>query len=179
MKNLRFLPFFLFFLFQFHCNLIDQIKGLKEFEFELDLSKPFYVDISAEDPNSINEVFVLDASSDPDIAEYLSDINEYDIWTIAFTITDYVGAEDILFSGTLDVGGFVVDLTGENALNPYQMAMAGGLYYLNLENDDLQMLNAVMLGNHKLQGSLVGTVSGQPVKFTINVWLQGYVYGEA
>ncbi|MFN2127971.1 MAG: hypothetical protein ACK2TU_08950, partial [Anaerolineales bacterium] len=89
MKNLRLLPFLLFFLFQFHCNLIDEIKGLKEFEFDLDLSKSFPVDISEEDPNTINEVFTLDAKSNPDIADYLNDIEEYDIWSIAITITNY------------------------------------------------------------------------------------------
>ena len=179
MKNLRLLPFLLFFLFQFHCNLIDEIKGLKEFEFDLDLSKSFPVDISEEDPNTINEVFTLDAKSNPDIADYLNDIEEYDIWSIAITITNYEGAENILFSGTLTIGNFVADFTGENALNPYQLATNGGLYYLNLDADDLKLLNSYMLGNHKLEGTLVGSVSDQPVKFTVNVWLVGYVYGEA
>ena len=177
MKNLIFLSFLLFFLFQSHCNLIDQLKA-KEFEFELQLDESFYVDIAAEDPNSINEVFVLDASSDPDIADHLKDINEYDIWTITIIITNYEGAEDIKFSGTLQVGSFIADYTGENAIIPYQLATSGGLHYLNLDMDDLEILNAAMLGSHELQGTLVGTVSGQPVKFTVTVHLEGYVYGE-
>ena len=102
---------------QFHCNLIDDLKK-QEFEFELDLNKSFPVDISAEDPNTINETFSLDASSNPDVAAFLKDINEYDIWTIYITITDYEGGEDILFSGTLTIGNFVADFTDENAFNP-------------------------------------------------------------
>jgi hypothetical protein len=178
MKNLRILPLLLALLFLFGCNLIDKIKGVQEFDFDVELTTSVSVNIDETDPNSVNETFTLDAKSNPDVVDNLDKITEYDIWTITVSFTDYVGEEGISFEGTLNVGSYTADFTGMNAVIPSNY-LFGGEIYLTLDQSDLNALNAELMNGHKLNCSVTGTVSNKPVSFTINFVLFGVIYGEA
>jgi hypothetical protein len=178
MKKLRILSLVLSLLFLFGCNLIDQIKGLEEIDFDIELVTSVPVDVDEDDPLTINETFTLDATTNKDVADNLNKITEYDVWAVYVTFSNYDGADDIVFSGTLDIGPFTADFTGDNAVTPSIYADNSGALYLDLNTAALELLNAALQAGHKLNCSVEGTVSGQPVSFTINIYLSGTVYAE-
>ena len=178
MKNLRILPLILSLIFLLGCDLIDQIKGLEEIDFDIELVKTIPVNIDADDPKTVNETFTIDAKSNPDIIDFLDDITEYDIWAIFVNFSNYVGEPGIVFEGTLKVGLFTADFTGMNAIVPSDYADNGGAIYLDLNQDALEAINSALLAGHKLDCSIVGTVSDQPVSFIINIYVEGTVYAE-
>jgi len=179
MKNLRILPLILSLICLLGCDLIDKIKGLEEFDFDIELIKTVPVSIAVDDPSSVNETFTLDAKSNPDVADNLDKITEYDIWSVYVNFSNYDGEKGIVFEGMIKVGPFTADFTGMNSIIPSDFADNGGLIYLDLNQAALEALNAAMMAGHKLDCSITGTVSGQPVSFIINIYLSGVVYGEA
>ena len=176
MKNLRILPLFLALIFLFGCDLIDKIKGLEEIDFDIELFKSIPVAVAADDPNTINETFTVDAKTNQDVKDYLDKVTEYDIWNIFVDFTDYVGEKGIVFEGTIKIGPFSADFTGMNAITPSDYADNGGIIYLDLNQTALDAINAALIAGHKLDCSINGTVSDKPVSFTINIYIQGTVY---
>ncbi len=178
MKNLRILPILLLLLLLFRCDLIDEIKGLDEIDFEIELYASRDVNIEEDDPDTINDTFVISATSNPDVAEYINDITEFDIWNIYIKIPFYQGEDGIQFIGKINIGGFEADFTEEPYFVPSNLYNAGSIYYLSLNEANLQALNTKLLNEKKLEGSITGKVSGQPVAFTMDFYIEATVYAE-
>ena len=178
MKNLRILPLVLSLLFLFGCGLIDELKNLQEVDFDIELYASKDVDIGPDDSMEITEQFTIDANSNADVRDYINDIVEYDIWNIYIKIPVYVGEDDILFEGTITLGNYTESFNGQNALNPSVLYHTQGIMYLNLNQAALTSINQTLLSTHKLEGSIIGTVSGKPVAFTLDFYIEGTIYAE-
>ena len=178
MKNLRILPLLLTFIFLIGCGLIDQLQDLQEVDFDIELYASKHVDIGPDDSSDINEPINIDANTNTDIRDYINDIVEYDIWNIYIKIPNYVGEDDILFEGTITLGNYSEDFYGQDALNPSALYHSQGIMYMNLNQAALTSINQTLLDTHKLTGSVIGTVSGIPVAFTLDFYIEGTVYAE-
>jgi hypothetical protein len=178
MKNLRILPLLLLLVLLFRCDLIDEIKGLDEIDFEIELYASRDVNIEEDDPDTINDTFVISATSNPDVAEYINDITGFEIWDIYIKIPYYKGEDGIQFIGKVNIGGYDLDFTEEPYFVPSELYNSGGIYYLALNEANLQALNTKLLNEKKLEGSITGKVSGQPVAFTMDFYIDATVYAE-
>ena len=178
MKNLRILPLLLTFIFLGGCGLIDELQGLQEIDFDIELYASKDVDIGPDDSSEIDEPIIIDGTTNADIAEYINDIVEYDIWNIYIMVPEYKGEDDILFEGTIKIGDYSEDFYGMNALNPSMLYNTQSYLYLSLNQAALTSLNQTLIDTHKLTGSVVGTVSGKPVAFTLDFYIEATVYAE-
>ena len=169
MKNLRLLPLIFALLFFTGCDLIDKIKGLETFEIAAALNGEYPVHVSETDPLSIDTTFDISSKSHPDIAEYINDVQGYDLITATLMITNWIeGDEDIVFNGSVTLGP-VTEIV-EN-LNPYTFYMDGNAYYLSLDSDDLQQINEDFNADDKISVRVNGTVSDKPIHFIIKLTL--------
>ena len=178
MKNLRILPLLLLLALLFRCDLIDQIQGLYEIDCEIELYASRDVNIEEDDPDTINDTFVISATSNPDVAEYINDITGFEIWDIYIKIPYYKGEDGIQFIGKVNIGGYDLDFTEEPYFVPSELYNSGGIYYLSLNEANMQALNQKLFDEKKLEGSIIGKVSGQPVAFTMDFYIEATVYAE-
>ena len=178
MKSPKILPLLLAILFIYGCGLIDEIRGLQEIDFDIELYASRQVDISEDDPLEVAEYFTVDAKSNTDVADYINDIVEYDIWNIYIMVPYYEGENDILFDGTITIDGFSQSFTGTNAFNPSALYNSQGILYLNLNENALTTINTALINDHSVECSIVGTVSDKPVAFTLDFYIEGTVYAE-
>jgi hypothetical protein len=178
MKNLRILPLLLLLVLLFRCDLIDEIKGLDEIDFEIELYASRDVNIEEDDPDTINDVFEISATSNADVAEYLNEITAFEIWNIYIKIPFYNGEDGIQFIGKVNIGGYDLDFTQEPYFVPSELYNSGGIYYLALNEANMQALNKKLMDEKKLACSIVGKVSGQPVAFTMDFYIDATVYAE-
>ena len=167
MKSPRILPFLLSLLFLFGCDLIDKIRNL-EIEIDTEVWKTIPVDITEEDDANINEPFTIDATSDPDIQEYQSKIKSFDVKEIYIRFLNYFDEVngDITFNGTITIGNVYINV------NEKPSEYLGRVMVVTPDQMALDMLNADLNQDNKLEGSIVGTVSGKPVSFTMEIYIE-------
>ena len=169
MKNLRILSLLFLLLILFRCDLIDKIKGLETIEIPVVLSTNYPVDISENDPLDYSITDYLTTENDPDLTDYISDVEGYDLISATLSVSSWIeGDENITFSGTATLGPYVETITN---LNPYDYFINGTEYYLQLDNDDLQAINDDLNADNQIKFSIAGTASGKPVNFIITATL--------
>ena len=123
MKNLRILPLVLSFLFLFGCDLIDKIKGLETIEIPVVLSTDYPVYISETDPLDFNITDYLTTENNPDLVEYINDVEGYDLISATLVVSMWtLGDESITFSGTATLGPYEESITN---VNPYDYYISG------------------------------------------------------
>jgi hypothetical protein len=171
MKNLRILPFLLSLLFLFGCDLIDKIRGLETFEVDFDqcINRP--VNISETDPDNIDEIYTISASNNPDLVDYLNDIEGWDVVYAYLQVFNFIGDEETSFSGTVSLGDYVEPFTD---IKPYEWS-DGRMIYLDLDNEALAEINEDLNNDNKVIARITGTVSHQPVSFDVYFCIQAIV----
>ncbi len=182
MKNLRILPLALLLSLLFRCDLIDEIRGIDDFEIPVELRGSIPVSVEADDPdNLINESFTYDASINPDVADNLEYIDSHSITRIWITVTNYFAeSDDIVFDGTVLIEGVSINLSGANAFTPSDHIMPGGeILEVDLNPTAVSTLNQKLKDNEGiLNGQVTGSVSDKPVSFTINIYIEDTISGE-
>lgn len=172
MKKLRILPLLMSILLLSGCDLIDKIKGLETFDVDFDACYTIPVNISEQDPSKVvNEQFTINAADNPDLVDYLSNIENWDIYIVYVQVQWISGNQDVSFSGTVNVGSYSEDFTD---IKPFEWA-DGRYIYLDLDEAVLKNLNEDMQKDNKIEGSVTGTVSDQPVNFIIYLCVEAVV----
>jgi hypothetical protein len=182
MKNLRILPLLLFLVLLFRCDLIDEIRGIDDFEIPVELRGSIPVSVEADDPdNLINESFTYNAQTNPDVADNLEYIDSHNITRIWITVSNYVAdSDDIVFDGTVLIEGVSINLSGANSFTPSEHVMPGGqILEVDLNPTAVSTLNQKLKDNDGiLSGQVTGSVSDKPVSFTINIYIEDTISGE-
>ena len=168
MKKVNYL-LVLFAIALFSCE--DDIDNLTETEVSTTLTESFNVaiDEGASLTQSITQS--LSAGDNDDIKSVLSSVEGYEVTKVSFTISDYVGANDIRLESamiTFDVSGgsSVVATTGDVVISD----IVGTEQDLPFNADALNALGETLLDDGGvITISASSTVSGAPVSFKIDI----------
>ena len=171
MKKLRLLPLAIALIAIIGCDLIDKVKDASTIPIDAEIFRRIYVNISENDDDKlVDEPFQILAQDNPDIAEYLADINTIDVNRVYITIEDYQGDPSITFTGSISMVNGRVNIP----LTTVQPSEYTGMKVLELtlSNASLLILNEAMTENWAISGNISGTVSDKPVSFTIVIWVE-------
>ncbi len=144
----------------------DKIKEVSTVDIETDLEKDLIFSISETDPSSVNENFSISATDNTEIARYRENIREITINRVYYQVIEYSGTENVLLTGTLELGP--IDIQVED-LNLNAMYNTGQENELDLFETELRQLADDLDVKDKVDGSLTGNVSDKPLTFAVRL----------
>jgi hypothetical protein len=159
------LAIILFFPFIYSCDKIDE---LRTWDLDTETGIDFEVNITESDPTTFSTTFSISLASNPDIVDYIDQIEEYKINKVTYQIWSYSSsvANDVLFSGTLKLGSINIFL---DKVNLQQMYLMGTTATLDITDQELVELAKTLKSNQSVSGSLAGEVTDKPVYFFVYV----------
>lgn len=168
MKKVNYL-FVLFAIVFFSCE--DDIDNLTETEVSTTLTESFNVSVAEGGALTQSLMQSLNAGDNDDIKSVLSSVEGYEVNSVTFTITDYVGANDIMLESTMVtfevVGGSSILATAEDVVISDVVGVAQDLPF---NANALTSLGETLLTNGgTVDIGASSTVSGSPVSFTITI----------
>jgi len=173
MKNLRILPPLVMVLTlvlllpsQMGCDLIDKIKGLETFDVDVTVSDYITVDLGENDDTKVFEQVTINPKTHPDLVDYINDISSMELVEAYVTTTQWFnGSQDITFTGTVSLGPVGESYTD---IRPADY-LGGAIMYLNLDQSDLDDINADLNADKEIVAKVDGFVSAVPVSFELKI----------
>jgi hypothetical protein len=163
MKNFR---FFILFLIAGLIQSCDQLNDITTVDLNGNIRQSYNVNITAEDPTTVAEVFTVDASDNAEMAKYLEKIEKYTIKSISYVIKNYSGAAGITFTGNMNFGSITTDITN---LDLQAASTESTVFNVDIDQAALDAISADLLDGNSISGEFEGTVSDKPVSFTIDM----------
>ncbi len=118
------------------------------------------IGITGADPNNIDKLFELDASTDPDIKSNLDLIESYEISSVSYQIVTFSGFAGTTFSGNMIVGNSTIPVNNLNLIDPT-------LYTMPLSAAELESIATDLLSDNKVQIRITGNINNKPTEFRI------------
>jgi len=171
MKKLRLLPLAIALIAIIGCDLIDKVNDAKTIDIPTEVFRKIPVAVAEDDEGKlVNEPFYILAEDNPDIADYLADVNAITVQRVYLTVEDYLGDPGITFTGSVSMENGMVNIP----LTTFQPSLytGGNSLEVTLNSGALLILNEAMTERWAIQGTVSGTVSDKPVSFTIVVWVE-------
>ena len=152
----------------------DEVTQLADLDFPVTLSESIPVD--AQDTQEYTSTIVLDATTDPDIKEYVNNIKSYEVTKLTFAIENYSSSVqgDINFSGYIGFGS-----KGSN--QPAETCPANNIpvtVWATTNKGMFELDNCTMLSNrigqflkneNAVKIYMSGTFTDAPVSFDLKV----------
>lgn len=161
------------------CDLLEDAKSI---DFDIALQEDFLIDADEGDGTNFSQQLVLDATSDPDIRDNLSKIENYSIEKITYSISGYSGGPENFFSGSIQFsdlnsssGQFSASLENINL----SAAAGAGERTLPLSDNDLRELESILKNANGLKVFMFGNFTEVPVSFVLNLRLSAKVEADA
>ena len=162
MKTKHLIPVFMLLLLGTvsSCDLFDKVDDVS---FDVTLPLDFVIDENADNPDgaSYTDTQLLDATSDPDVAEYANKIKEFKVNKITYTISGADPASVTFTNGFLKANG-------------KNLAQASSVSLSNTAETDLTAdiagfneLASLLLADKKETVELTGFLSKTPVAFNV------------
>lgn len=141
------------------CNLFEDLKTVN---FDQTFSHSESINISEEDPLTINEEFIVSATTNYKVEQYKDKIKSYTVKKISYQILNYNGDPAITMSGTIEFGAVSASIDELYLTNDSEIE-------LDLDPSDLAEVAQDLENGNEVAGSIVGSVSDKPVSFTLKL----------
>jgi hypothetical protein len=134
------------------------------------------VNLDANDDLTYSGNVTIDAASDQEVANNLSNISSYTVNSIDFSISDFeLGSDSTTstFSVSFYSGGSQIGSTisSQDPLPLPQLSASGQKINLPIDAATITAIQNALLSNNQVTIEYEGTVSEVPVKFTVNFFL--------
>ncbi|MFP2997102.1 hypothetical protein ABN763_14390 [Spongiivirga sp. MCCC 1A20706] len=151
----------------FSCNKIDE---LTEFDVTDGFSTTMSVSIPDEstEAQTFSETSTIDILSNQDIQENLNLIQDININSLTYEITNFTGAQNTtITNASLSFGDLGINV---DEINP-QTADEAGTVYTITDTDLLRNIASILKSSGSITATLEGTVSSTPINFDIAIKL--------
>ena len=163
------------------CDLLDKADDV---DFDVVLEDDFEISEESEGTNkTYSQILTLDATSDPDINKYKNKISGFKINKITYIVSQYTGASNSTFSGTLSFGDassavatVAVTITNLNLQTAYT---SGTEYELLVNQADIDKIGALLKDDKAVKLYLNGSLTATPAFADIKVFLDASVTADA
>jgi hypothetical protein len=134
------------------------------------------VDLNENDDTSYSGDVKIDAAAASEIEEHLSNIVNYTLNSVDFSISDFAMGSDSTtstFSVSFSSGGNQIGntISSQNPLQLSQLSDSGQKINLPINQATITAIQDALLSNNEVIVNYEGTVSEVPVKFTVNFFL--------
>jgi hypothetical protein len=171
---------FAFLLSSASCELFDKVDDVS---IDVELKHTFIVSASASDPLTYAQVSEIDPTDNADFNAYKNKIKEITIHSVEYTVTNYVGQGEIIFSN--GKGSFMTSGTSSTAIATADIAIQsipGAVGTTKTLNYSIQDLDAIANELEKLTAvkfQVSGTVSKVPVAFNVPITIKMTIKADA
>jgi hypothetical protein len=153
------------------CNLFDKADDVK-FDSPIEGS----LSVNATNVGSVTENLTLSSASSPEINKYKDKIRKFTVNKVTYTIVDYLGEADCLFSGSVKTSIANSATLSLTDVNIKQLNDAGTATELVLPANDLQAIAALLKEDKEVIVTVTGSLTKIPasfkIKFTINATIE-------
>lgn len=170
MKNFTKCAFFtLLISMNFSC---DEIEKLADIDFTVTLEKTLPVEVTSTD--EMTTTVVLDATTDPDIKEYINNIKGYKITKLLFAIENYQAQteDEIYFDGSLGFSKKTENQATVNcAVSPLNITHVAGTgdFEISTCTAIVNGISAVLTADDAVKIYMTGEFTDQPLNFDLKV----------
>lgn len=148
----------------------DEVKELTNIDFSVTLQKVLPVDVAS--TNEMTNSILLDATTDPEIQEYINNIEGYEITELKFAIENYQEdtEKEIYFNGQIGFSSKTANAaTTSCAVSnlPVTNFANTGDFELSTCTQILSDISAILTADNAVKIYLTGTFSGAPLSFDL------------
>jgi hypothetical protein len=142
---------------------------LKEKKISIHLVNQFTVNVTEDDDLSMYYTQTINTADDPEGKKYLEHVKSYDIVRITLKVWEYDGPSGAMVTGSFCVGKNPGGDVCHSIENENLLALSTGPDRITLNYTQAQMdkLEAILMDNHKLVGTLEGFVTEKPMTYVV------------
>ncbi len=152
------------------CDLFEDTLST---DIDTELSQAFIINIAEEDNFTYAENEIISVENEPDVKDYIDNIKGYTLNEVYYTITDYAGAGNITFSGSIAISPpESSDALILSSFEDLLISTVADGQKLDFETEEGSIDDAenILLNNDAIKVYLESAFSDAPVSFNLTIY---------
>ncbi|UTW65930.1 hypothetical protein KFE94_14915 [bacterium SCSIO 12643] len=158
----------------------DKVANIENFAISNTFEEKVTLDVTDADPNAFSKDFTIDAASDSDFKNNLSNISSYGIKKLTYRVSSFTGDDATTATGMAQFyeGNTAIGAPIDMGLISFKaLANSGNITEISVSNELKKTIEQKLLDNNSITLRVTGVISNKPMKadFVISMEIEALV----